>query len=634
MRFAMRHVKNGWVGWLAVQLLFVSCVNHIADDVLVGTVPITFTVKLQKSGTKITGNAFDGGDETGLFATIGTGNIAGQRYIDNLRLVCDGTDALIPEREIFYPEGESTLDMICYYPYQKTGLEAGSSKMTVGVQTDQSTKNGFSYSDFLVAETPQVTSSPDPVELKFQHKFCKIKLILVPSEGETADDLLEADPRIIASGFYAEAEYDFLTDTFSQLATSADIIPYGEWQVEDKQLTGKEFIVIPQGKVDGQQMLTMEWNGKIYVCPMPEVDMKSDAICEISINAFQSTSHTLSGAVSSIKEWGMVEKGESDTQVSLSSVKTAALSFGPSKVYRVYLNSTPVAEVCKEFLFSEEYGLDTQAIVVYPVRGEQADLTKGTVLQLLDTGESVHGGSIQWQVDDNIFGYKAGTRQPIKEFYIDSSGNICLDKPEDVANINVSCYTLRDIRGGELQTYPIVKVGGQYWMGEDLRATRYSKSDVSLALIAQLGYAGYLKNKNCYFYTGEALLAGELAPYGWRIPTRQDWDRLVNYVGQDVSRLKAGTWKGFTDSDTVSPVTNDTGLGILPNGLYIFNGEGNTAHYNWQTTAAYWIGGDEPCTLTEESIMLKGNSNEVGFGGNHPKGEECYAGLAIRCIKK
>lgn len=62
----MRHVKNGWVGWLAVQLLFVSCVNHIADDVLVGTVPITFTVKLQKSGTKITGNAFDGGDETGF----------------------------------------------------------------------------------------------------------------------------------------------------------------------------------------------------------------------------------------------------------------------------------------------------------------------------------------------------------------------------------------------------------------------------------------------------------------------------------------------------------------------------------------------------------------------------------------
>ena len=279
-------------------------------------------------------------------------------------------------------------------------------------------------------------------------------------------------------------------------------------------------------------------------------------------------------------------------------------------------NENPIFKIQKILIYSSANAID---------KSENESLQDLSILQYSD---------IAITLDNTSTVYDLTNENTIKELYIDSSGNICLDKPENVANINVSCYTLRDIRGGELQTYSIVKVGGQYWLGEDLRASRYSKSDVSLALIAQLGYAGYLKNKNCYFYTGEALLAGELAPYGWRIPARQDWDRLVNYVGQDVSRLKAGTWKGFTDSDMVSPVTNDTGLGVFPNGLYIFDGEGNTAHYNWQTTAAYWIGGDEPCTLTEESIMMKGNSNEVSFGGNHPKGEECYAGLAIRCIKK
>lgn len=622
------------IGWWMAMSILTSCVNQIAEEVEVGTVPINFSVQVQKAGTKVTGTAFDSGDEAGLFAMLSSVDITGQRYIDNLRLVCDGTDALIPEREVFYPEGESSLDMFSYYPYQSSGVETDKSQMVVSVKADQSSGNNFSLSDFLVAEAPQVKSSPDPVELTFQHKFCKIELMLVPSEDEDIDDLLEADPRIIASGFYTTATYDFLTGTFGQLSDPADIIPYGEWKKEDGCLTGKEFIVVPQGQPDGSQLFTMEWNGKVYVCPMPDVDMQSDVVCEISINAFQSTSHTLSGAVSSIKEWGTVEKGEGDTQVALSSVKTAALSFKPSKVYRVYLNSTAVAEVCKEYLLSEEYGLDTQALVAYPVDNEQADLTKGIVLQLLNTGQPLHGGNIRWDEGGNTFGYTPGTKEPVTEFYIDSSGNICLEKPKNVADINISCYTLRDIRGGELQTYPIVKVGSQYWLGEDLRARQYTWAEKVLEQVSQLGEPGYLISRGCYFYTGEALLAGEIAPYGWRIPTRQDWDQLMDYVGQDMSRLKGGTWKGFDASDTVYPATDETGLAILSNGLYIFNAEGKTTHYNWQTTAAYWVGENTPCTLTDESIMLMGNSNEVSVGGNHPKGEECYAGLSIRCIKE
>lgn len=635
IKFALNYRICPSVACWAVLLILTSCVNQIAEEeVQVGTVPITFSVKVQKADTKITDNAFDSGDETGLFAMLSSVDMTGQRYIDNLRLVCDGTDALIPEREIFYPEGESSLDMFSYYPYSTQGVEAGSSRISVGIKADQSRGENYSLSDFLVAESLQVESSAEPVELEFHHKFCKIALALVPSEDEDVADLLKADPRIIASGFCTEAEYDFLTGTFGKLSAPADIIPHGEWTKEDGCLTGKEFIVVPQGNTDGGLVFTMEWNGKIYVCPMPDVDMKSDVVCEISINAFQSTSHTLSGAVSSIKEWGAVEKGESDTQVALSSVRTAALSFKSSKVYRVYQNSTAVAEICKEFLLSEEHGLNTQALVVYPVRNEHSDLTQGIVLQLLDTDQPLHGGNICWEEDGHAFGYTSGTRLPITEFYIDSGGNICLDRPQDLADINISNYTLRDIRGGELQTYPVVKIGTQYWLGEDLRANQYVKAGNALEQITQLGEAGYLTTKGCYFYTGEALLAGEMAPYGWRIPTRRDWDRLTDYVEQDMSRLKGGTWKGFNASDTVYPVTGETGLDVLPNGLYIFNAEGKTAHYNWQTTAAYWIRGNEEGTLTDESIMLKGNSNEVSFGGNHPKGEECYAGLAVRCVKE
>ena len=64
----MKKLLNCWTrllmgGWTAV-LILTSCVNQIADEVEVGTVPINFSVQVQKAGTKVTGNVFDSGDET------------------------------------------------------------------------------------------------------------------------------------------------------------------------------------------------------------------------------------------------------------------------------------------------------------------------------------------------------------------------------------------------------------------------------------------------------------------------------------------------------------------------------------------------------------------------------------------
>lgn len=633
--------RQTWTLAALIAATMTSCVNHIDDEIQIGTIPIRFSVEVQKATTKIADNNFENGDEAGLFAMLSSQGIDQQRYIDNLRLVCDGKTTMIPEREIFYPEGESTLDIFSYYPYQKSGIEPGKSQLTVYTQADQSEHNLFSTSDFLTAEAPQTSSSPDPVVLNFEHRFTKIKLKLTPTEGESLSDLLNSNPKIIASGFYTEAKYDFLTGTFSELATPADIIPYGEWEKDDDCLTGKEFIVIPQENTDGKQSFTMEWNGKIYVCPMPSLEMESDVVCEININAFQSTSHTLSGAVSSIKEWGSTQKGESDTDVNLSSVKIAALSFEPSKVYRIYHNSTPVAEICKEYLLSAEQDLQTKALVAYPVHNGETDLTQGTVLQLLGTSEAIHGGTIQWDIEKSTFSYTPGNSQPIREFYIDENERISLTEPETPAHINISSYTLRDLRGGELQTYPIVKVGTQYWMGEDLKTTRY-RSGVALTKVTQLGKAGYLiheeDNQEYYFYTGEALLAGEMAPHEWRIPQKSDWDQLKTYIGNNASLIKGGTWASPIDNDSIYLAANETGLGILPHGLYIFNKKEETQHYNWATGAAYWISGEEACSLTDEAILLMGNNNEIGTGGSHPKehpeGDNSYAGLSIRCIKQ
>ena len=102
--------------------------------------------------------------------------------------------------------------------------------------------------------------------------------------------------------------------------------------------------------------------------------------------------------------------------------------------------------------------------------------------------------------------------------------------------MNVACYTLRDIRKGVSTEYPIVKIGAQYWMGKELHATTY-RDGTPLKKQIDLGTdkAGYYKpdKYDIYFYNGEAILAGELVPEGWKIPSDADWEQLKNYTGND-----------------------------------------------------------------------------------------------------
>lgn len=51
---------------------------------------------------------------------------------------------------------------------------------------------------------------------------------------------------------------------------------------------------------------------------------------------------------------------------------------------------------------------------------------------------------------------------------------------------------------------------------------------------------GYFKQDNfdAHFYNGEAVLTGKLAPADWKIPTENDWNRLIEYIGGSASTLK------------------------------------------------------------------------------------------------
>ena len=614
-----------------------SCINKINDDVQEGTIPISFSTRISKNTTKTTVSAFEKGERVGLFAMVTPASLHEYRYIDNLCLECGEGAVLIPQKEVFYPEGDATLDFISYYPYQEDGVSKGSSQLPISVQTDQSTSEGYSTSDFLMARATDIKSGDKPVELAYQHQLLKIKIVLSPKEGENVEDMLLANPQIVATGFKTRALYDLETGDISELSSPAGILPFGTWKKKSNgTLTGKEFILIPQEYNAEEQAFILEWNGRQYTCAMPQLAMKSNVEVEIQINALQTTSSVLSGIASSIKEWEFQETGESENNRNLTSVCIAALSFATSDVYRVYLRNAPVAEICKEYLYTTAGDIASRAVVAYPVKDGKTDMRQGNILQLLDEEGAVHGGTVHWDMENNSLTCTSGNSAPVENLYIGKDGEIALEKPEAPAAINVSSYMIRDIRNGTLHTYPIVKIGTQYWMKEDLQAIYYRNSKKALLPKNTLGTgAGYFQDsdKKLFFYNGEAVLEGELSPSDWKIPSKDDWNKLISYIHNDAALLKTGMWKAFTNQ-TVSPVTNLAGLCIRPHGIFGINNSNEHLHLNLGTTAAYWVKETTGNTLAEKAMFLLGGSEIIQEGVNKEVKEGCYRGLSIRCIKE
>lgn len=187
---------------LAVLCLSAACVNQIGDeDVAESNIPISFSAKVSKASTvtRVGNSGFEAGDRIGLFATMGGASIDGYRYIDNLRLEHNGTSTLIPEREVFYPEGDGSLDFLAYYPYSQAGVEAGSTVIPVSVLADQSTAENRSASDFLVATKTGVKSSSAAVSLTFKHRMSKLNIELIPGEGANLDEIYQDNPKVIVT---------------------------------------------------------------------------------------------------------------------------------------------------------------------------------------------------------------------------------------------------------------------------------------------------------------------------------------------------------------------------------------------------------------------------------------------------
>ena len=142
-----------------------------------------------------------------------------------------------------------------------------------------------------------------------------------------------------------------------------------------------------------------------------------------------------------------------------------------------------------------------------------------------------------------------------------------------------------DIDGNVYQT---VKIGDQIWMAENLKVTHYRNGQPILYVEGYLSWAHEIDGAYCNYNNdeGNAAVYGclynwyavnavneywSIAPEGWHVPTVEEWQTLIDYLGDSVAggKMKAiGTIEDSTGlwREPNTGATNKSGFTALPGG--------------------------------------------------------------------
>jgi len=164
--------------------------------------------------------------------------------------------------------------------------------------------------------------------------------------------------------------------------------------------------------------------------------------------------------------------------------------------------------------------------------------------------------------------------------------------------------------------YRTVTIGEKTWMAENLNFEISKKSWC---------YGNSKSNCEEYGRLYQWRTAKNACPAGWGLPTRQDWDELVDAAGgRDAARnLKSTTgWDDLQDGSSGNG-TDEFGFSALPSGRRWSGGASQ-----FIGTAGYWwtASGQDPWRAWNRAIV--GRLREVDE--SHYKKNE---GFSVRCVK-
>ena len=200
----------------------------------------------------------------------------------------------------------------------------------------------------------------------------------------------------------------------------------------------------------------------------------------------------------------------------------------------------------------------------------------------------------------------------------------------------VTPTTVTDIDGN---TYNIVIIGTQSWMGENLKVTRYRNGDsipnvldhIEWETLSFGAYSSYnndtsLGNSYGFLYNWKVVQdSRKVCPDGWHVPTDAEWSTLINYLGGE--SIAGGKLKEKGTSHWRGPnigATNESLFTALPGG---YRSPENREFSSIGGIGYWWSSTDYNLTSAWWRFMSDGSTDV--FRGYGPK----RAGFSIRCIR-
>jgi len=207
--------------------------------------------------------------------------------------------------------------------------------------------------------------------------------------------------------------------------------------------------------------------------------------------------------------------------------------------------------------------------------------------------------------------------------------------------------TVTDIDGN---IYNTVKIGGQVWLKENLRVTKFNDGTPIPNVTditewrhhdspAYCWYDNDIKYKEPYGALYNWHAAGDrndLCPTGWHVPGDEEWKELEMYLGMTREQADGTVWRGTDQGGKIKEAgtahwaepnkgaTNESGLTVLGTGRRFTSGLFGTMHQG----STIWTSTQSSLSSATYRHFASGNA---GIGRN-PAGEKKF-GFPVRCIK-
>jgi len=216
---------------------------------------------------------------------------------------------------------------------------------------------------------------------------------------------------------------------------------------------------------------------------------------------------------------------------------------------------------------------------------------------------------VQWQYDEGdllIFkGFSSGHSR-IYVYYVTSD-----------AIVNFDFVLCQDSDGAK---YSVVAIGGELWMAENLRTTKYNNGIPLDKVEGGPGWADLTDGSYCYYnddslanalkygalYNFAAVNTGNLCPNGWHVPSLTEWQDLTIFL-----QNSGYNYNGFVDTDNDSETNEKTAKSLSASSDWITSDvvgtPGNTDYSDYRNRTGFSA---KPAGMLNPDV---GNTSSMGM---------------------